>query len=264
MGPLLAIRRAGLRAVLVGSCGLLAASLVRADGLADLQSALGRLKEQQAVRAQLEISSYRRQVDDGVVDEANVSLTLLLAMRASGLSVHYGPELLARQIAEALAVSKDAEARQALSNLLRETGTASLVEVLTAAQVLSRSLGTAVFRAEAVDDWAGKPARRLSFEIPARVLPRKDRKYVKDFRTSLDVWIDAEGMPLASTLRSKVAGRAFLVVSFERELEQQRSYAVVDDRLIVMRAEERTRASGAGSQLESRTLKVLNLLAPER
>lgn len=131
--------------------------------------------------------------------------------------------------------------------------------MVSAAGALTRTLDEMTFKGEALDSYAGKPARRLSFTLPIDKLPDHDRKYVKQFDTNMDIWIAADGSPLASSMKMNLSGRAFLVVSFEQQSEETRSYAIQGDRLLLVRKEEKGKSSGAGEHQEFRVSKTLSV-----
>ena len=102
------------------------------------------------------------------------------------------------------------------------------------------------------------PARRLVFEMPIERLAERDRKYIKRFEARLDVWIAADGTPLASALRVRLSGRAFLVVGFEQQQDFDRQYSIAGDRLLLAREEAHTLSSGAGEKQETRTTRRIS------
>ena len=127
----------------------------------------------------------------------------------------------------------------------------------SAAPGLSRGLEENVFKAEKADTWGGKPARLLTFSVPLSKLPEQQRKYVKEFDSTVSIWIAADGTPLASETHVAVKGRAFVVVTFEAVDESSSTYAVVGDRLLTLRSENHVSSSGAGERGDQRVVKTL-------
>jgi len=83
---------------------------------------------------------------------------------------------------------------------------------------------------------------------------------VREFKLQLNVWIAADGTPLASQRHLELSGRAFVVVSFEHHSDERRSYAVVGDRLVATNDDEKGSAKGAGESQEYRTERSLQTL----
>jgi hypothetical protein len=101
--------------------------------------------------------------------------------------------------------------------------------------------------------------RALTFEMPMSSLSTREKKYAKKFSSVLDVWIGADGMPLASRLRQAMSGRAFVVVSFDSVQEEDSVYGVVAERLLAVRKETRGHASGAGEKDERKVVTTLQV-----
>lgn len=219
-----------------------------ADGLADLKAALTRLQGNTPVKGQLEMNLQRRQGEGADAEESQVQLSITLEDGPQGLQVLFGRELLARIEAEQRAVADNPKAKTFTLNALNELQVNDLKRLIASAPALMRAIQAARFKEEKPEAWNGKPARRLSFEMPLDKLPERQRKYVKQFDGSFEIWIAADGTPLASRVRQRVSGRAFVVVGFESSNDEDRSYGVVGDRLVMLHHEMRTKASGAGEK----------------
>ncbi|GAB3256858.1 hypothetical protein [Chitinimonas naiadis] len=243
-----------------GASLLLCASLTsRADGLADLKGALSRLQGQTPVSGSLEVKSWRRTGEGKEAQDKQGQANFSVEESSRGLQILYGKDLLSRAEAEARARSKDKKSKTPTLYALGEIDNTELRNMTTAAAALTRELEDAVFKTEVAEAYNGKPARKLSFEMPLEKLSEENRKYVRKFETTLDIWIAADGTPLASSLHVNVSGRAFVVITFEQRSDEERRYAVVGDRLVLVRKEEKGMASGAGEKQEYKTSKTLQL-----
>lgn len=229
----------------------------RADGLADLKAALARLQGQTPLKAVLEISRRTHQGEGKEQEEILSKATVTLEDDARGLQVLYGKDLLARAEAEENAKEKDAKAKTPTLSAMRDIGAGELRPMISAAGTLVRRMEKAVFKGEEVKVYGGKPARLLSFDIPLESIPEKDRKYIKKYEGSLDIWIAADGTPLASRSIDNVSGRAYVVISFESKNDEQSVYSVVGQRLITVHKEAKSSGSGAGEKGESHVTKTL-------
>ncbi len=244
---------------LIATTALVATS-AHADGLSDLKGALSRLGGQTPVKAQLEVKTWQRSGEGKEAQERNGQASISMEDGARGLQVLYARELLARVEQEERAGAKDPNKAKTPTLLaLREMRSTELNPLLSSAATLARDIEEASFKGEKADNYNGKPARQLTFEYSVDKLSDKDRKYVKNFESVLDVWIAADGTPLASKRRDNVSGRAFVVVSFESKSEDERVYTQVGDRLLTVRRESRSNTSGAGEKTENRIVKTLQL-----
>jgi hypothetical protein len=237
-----------------------AAGAAHADGLSDLRGALARLQGQAPLKASVQGKDWRRTGDGKDAKETQGQASLVLEDGPRGLQPLYSHELLARTDAEARAAIKDKSASKPLSQALSQLEFGELHALSSAAPVLLREIEDAQFKGESPDTWAGRPARKLTFEGSVDSLSESNRKYVRDFKLQLSVWIAADGTPLASQRHFDVSGRAFVVVSFEQHSDEQRSYAVVGDRLVATSDDEKGSAKGAGEAQEYRTERSLQVL----
>ncbi len=73
------------------------------------------------------------------------------------------------------------------------------------------------------------------------------------------MWIGADGMPLASRMRTAVSGRAFVVVSFESTDTEDQVFGTVGDHLVVLRKESSLSSAGAGEREERKALTTLQV-----
>ena len=236
---------------------LAAASLSRADGLADLKGALARLQAQTPLKATLEVKTFDRRGEGADAIDKQGQASVGVDDGARGLQVLYGRDTLARMDAESRQLARDPKAKTPTVWAIGKLDSSEIVPMTSAASALSRSLDEDRFKVEQADTWGGRPARLLTFTIPVDKLPPEQRKYVKEFDGTLSVWIAADGTPLASQAHVVVKGRAFVVIGFDAVDDWNTTYAVLGDRLLALRAENRSTSNGAGEHGEQRVVKTL-------
>lgn len=239
---------------------LLACMPARADGLSELKAALVRATATTPLRAALETRTWRRVGEGKEADEDSGRASVLAEDGPKGLEIAHPRELTARIDAELRAKSRDPNAKTPTLGAMDELRLRDVAVLASAAPVLQRLMERGQFKSERAVTHQGKPARLLTFDIPMSTLSNRDRKYAKEFKSSLEVWIGADGMPLASRLQQTVGGRAFVVVSFESSHHEECQYALAGDRLLVLRRETRSSAAGAGEKDER---KVVTTLQPQ-
>lgn len=248
------LARALLAAVLA-----VAGGAARADAQADLRAALARLAGEAPVKATLEVSSTKRQGEGKEATERAGRATIQVEDGPRGLQLRYGPDTLERLDAEGRATTRDPEAATPTINALKELDATDILPLIAAARPLVRQIDRATFKGERSEAWRGRPARVVTFTMPMETLTKEQKKYVKKFEGTLDVWIAADGTPLASAQRISVSGRALVVIGFEAKDDLDRTYAVAGDRLVVVRDERHNTSSGAGEQGEERVVRSLAL-----
>lgn len=255
LGPAAAMASARVLAGLVlGLILALPAQPVRADALGELREALLKLRGAAPLRATVTARINATVTDDA--DKTRVetgSASLVMEDGPQGLRLTFSPEMLARSLAERVAQHKDDKAPAPTSTAMAELDVAELAGMAQAAPELLRWLELARLRSERKDTWNGAPVRVLSLDLAID----RESKHVRSASSTVDVWIDAQGRPLASKAVSSVSGRVMMVISFEARSTDDRVYAVVGDRLIVTRRETSNSGSGMGQSGDSKTLITL-------
>jgi hypothetical protein len=237
----------------------LSAPAARADGQSDLRAALVRLGGSAPMKATLEVSTLERRGEGKDAFEKPGQAAVQLEDGPAGLQVRYAPELLARLDAEGRARARDPEAKTPAINALKDVDATEIRPLVAAANALARQLDGATFKTERADTWRGRAARVVRFAIPIETLSAEQKRYVKHFDGTLDVWIAADGTPLASVQHVSVSGRAMVLISFEARDDNERTYAVAGDRLVIVREEWHNVSSGAGEHGDQRIVKTLTV-----
>lgn len=246
------------RAVIL-TLAMLAASAARADGLADMKAALARSSVAAPFKALIETHTWRKLGEGADAEETRGAVSIGVEDGARGLNVVHGKEVLARMEAELRARAKNPDGKTPTLSALDELGPRDVLAMTSAAASLSRIIERGQFKGERTDTYQGKSVRALTFDMPMSSLSTREKKYAKKFSSVLDVWIGADGMPLASRLRQSMSGRAFVVVSFDSVQEENSVYAVVAERLLAVRKETRGHASGAGEKDERKVVTTLQV-----
>jgi hypothetical protein len=230
-----------------------------ADGQADLRAALARLSGAAALRAEVEVLTQERYGEGREAIEKAGRVVLDVEQGPRGLQLSLGADTLARLEAETRARGRDPDARTPTMQALRRFDTATIAPMLSAANALSAELDAASFKGERTESWRARPARVLSYALPASSLDELQRKYFRQYDGSLEIWIAPDGTPLASSTRASVSGRAFVVVGFDGRDDDDSVYGVEGDRLVTLRSETHGVRSGAGERVELRVVKTLTV-----
>lgn len=238
---------------------LFCATWAQADGLSDLKLALARLQGQAPLKASIDAKTWSRQGEGKDGDEVSGQASVQVEDGARGLSVLYGKDMLARLQQEERAKERDSKAKMPTQAALKELRAEELRPMLSAAAPLARSMEKAVFKGEKPDSYNGKSARLLQFDMPIDKLSEKDRKYVKSFQGSLEIWVAEDGTPLGSRSSQTVGGRAFVVVTFDAFNSEEMVYGLAGDRLVALRQESRNSSAGMGEKGENKVTRTLQL-----
>ena len=237
----------------------LAAAPARADGLADLKAALSRASGIKPVAGVVTVRTFHRAGDGDDAFDSRGTAEVNVEDGPRGLHLHYSSGMLERIGAEQSARARDSNSKAPTLSALQQFNMTDMLPMLSAAPRLTRMLERATFRDERSDTYGGKPARVLSFSIPIETLSERERKYAKRFDSVLQIWIGADGTPMASRLKQTVYGRIFIVVSFESNHQEECVFAMTGDRLVTVRSERSDSASGAGEKDARNIVKTLQL-----
>ncbi|MCZ8234165.1 MAG: hypothetical protein O9335_03310 [Inhella sp.] len=235
--------------------GLLVVSpWAHADAVRDLKSALNRLQGQTPIKGQVSIKSESRQnegKDDARVDHGAAQVAF--DDSPQGLRLLYPQPLLMRAQQEDAAKDANPKAKTPTVTGLSSLDHQDVRQMTRAADDLLRTLNRSTFKNERTDTWQGQAARVVSFDVPLR----EPNKYAKKFSNVLEVWVGADGTPLAARQTQTMSGRAMMVISFEMSATEETHYTVVGERLVAVRRNSQSSGEGAGEKgKQSRQLQL--------
>lgn len=219
-----------------------------ADGALDLQKALARLSGATPVKGLLEVRRWNRSGEGKDMVERVGQASAWVDDGPQGLRVFYDRSLMGRMTQESRAQRKDPEAKTPTTQGLAAISAKLVAEQINAAESLVAQLDQAQVQSETRESWRGKAARKITYELTIKSITGREKKFIKEFSGTVQVWIDEDGTPLAATTKTKLKGRAYLVVSFHQDLEQTNIYQKVGDRLVCVREELNSQGAGAGEK----------------
>ena len=227
---------------------LVLAPCLFADAAADLQRALGRLQGATPVKGTLEVKRFNRTGEGKGMVERSGQASAWVEDGPTGLRVFYDRAQVGRMTQESRLQRKDSDAKTPTTQGLSVISARLVADQINAADSLATQLDQTRVLSETRESWRGKPARKIVYELTINNITGRDKKYIKEYGGTVQVWIEEDGTPLAATLSTKMKGRAFLVVSFHQDLEQTFVYQRVGDRLVCVREELDSQGSGAGEK----------------
>lgn len=236
--------------LLLSLCSLSA----QADTLSNLKTSLARLQADAPLRGQLQVRSENRSNEGSEDAQQKQGLAQLgLEDGPQGLRVVYPQVLMDKAAQEELAKRRNPKAPTPTAIGLDAVDYRELRDMTRAASYLERLLATAQFKGEREQAWQGQPARLLSFQLPQT----EPNKYVKDFQSTLELWVSPEGVPLAARSNTRISGRAYVLISFEMFSEDEWQFAISGERLVATRRVSKGGGSGGGEK--GSTSKTLSL-----
>ncbi|TDK67232.1 hypothetical protein [Sapientia aquatica] len=230
-----------------------------ADGLSDLKAALTRAQSATPIKATVDVKTWSKTGEGKELEEINGNAAIQIEENPRGLQLQFNHDLLAKLSTEERAQERDPKTKTPTIAAAGELSSKEINHMTNAAAYILHKLEKATLKAERAEQWNGKPARVLSFDYSQDKISEKDRKYVKKFDGTFDIWISPEGIPLASRSRINVSGSAMIVISFASTNEETEVYSLVGDRLVTSRKENKSSGSGMGEKMESSSVKTLQI-----
>lgn len=219
------------------------------SGMADLRRALQQFRTHRPLALNVQFNSFGRTGDDSNLQEHEGVLRLRLEDSEQGLRLHYAPELLAQLKAEEMAKAINEDVKNSALNAIGPFDYWEWRELLYPAEQLELMLAKYQFLGESAGSYEGRPARLLRFSQPKEKIDKRYRRYVRKYHSHLQLWIDDQGIPLASQLEESGLGRVFVVIRFRFKNAMTMEYQTVGERLITRRRE--VRESNEGSTMHN-------------
>lgn len=242
---------------LLALCAAALSPMAMADGLADFRSALARLQSTDPIAVNAQFKLFGRSGEHNELIEREGLINLRLEDGAGGLRVSYSPELVAQLHAEELAKIEDENVKNSALNAVGQFDYWEWRELLYPAAQLELVLGRYNFVSETADAFNGHSRRLLTFEMPKDKIDKNYRKYVKKYSNQLKIWINNEGVPLASQLTEEGTGRIFIVIGFSFKNEIHTEYLQRGDRLLAVKREVKDESFGATMQSQRHFIATL-------
>jgi hypothetical protein len=253
------LSKPGNAAIVLLWCLFILSSTVKADGLADFRSALQRLQPTDPIVVNAQFKLFGRSGENDELIEREGLINLRLEDGVDGLHAVYSPELIAQLHAEELAKIADENVKNSALNAVGQFEYWEWRELLYPAAQLELVLGRYHFAGEKQAVLNGRQTRQLTFRMPKEKIEKEFRKYVKKYKNHLQVWIDEQGVPIASQLTEKGSGRIFIVIGFTFQNSIHTEYQQHGGRLLAVKREVKDESSGATMQSQRHFISTLDI-----
>lgn len=231
------------------ACYFLSLSLeAKANTLDELRKTLKQLQSPNPVALDVQFKLFGRTGEAEELIDREGLINLRLEDGDRGVHIVYPKEVIALLHKEELNKIADENVKNSALNAVGEFDYWEWRELMYPAAQLELALERYTFLEEQSDTYNGAPARVLIFSLPIEKIDKKYRKYVKKYHHRFKLWIDENGVPLASETMETGSGRVFLVVGFEFENSSSMLYQQHASRLIGTRREAREETWGAAMQ----------------
>lgn len=228
----------------------------KADVLSDLESRLQTLSANTAVSGTLVVQSSKVSHKDKDSKPQTPAQLHMEINAGDGLGMHLDGDLLQSVRVEQQTHAADPEKPTPVTDLLRSVGPMEIERMVSAAPGLLHELDGAGPPVTKPATYDGKPVQELTVDVPLRV-SRKDKSNISDYKSTMSVWLDAQGMPLAyhQTFHAKFC-KFFLCVSVDETRNGTLKNA--GGRLIAIFYSDEIKQSGLGQDGDTITTYTFN------
>lgn len=208
-------------------------SAVQASAVSDLHARLAQLSASQPLSANVSVSSTTHDDSDGDTPKiAHAALQVSVDSDADGLHIDFSPALLQSASHEAEVNARNKDAPTPLKDLLAQLTPVNVQPMVDFAPTLQHLLDGATLASQRDETHDGKPSHRLVFDVPMPPSASKQMT-IKHYTGELDVWLGANGMPMAVKSVTDVQGRKFLI-SIDFSTTTTYTLRVIGTRLVVL------------------------------
>jgi hypothetical protein len=223
---------------------ILAAATLRGDALGDLKAALQRLPGNDGVKGMVELRITRQTLEDKKPVLTRGHASCQVEDGPKGLKLSFTKEDLQHAATEGRAQMANPDKLSPHRLGLREADALDVEELLNHADALARYLDKATLVEERREAWNGRPTRVVVLRVDPP-LPQSQRRYLKKVDVNARIWIGEDGAPVALSYQATYSGSRFFI-SFKGSIAEERRFAVVGDRLVVLHRSVEESASGFG------------------
>ncbi|TFW16610.1 hypothetical protein E4L96_16065 [Massilia arenosa] len=222
---------------------LFAAHAAGATGLDDMKAALAGLQGQGTLRGTYEARQVETDLDAKAKGPETTSVAVAVEDDAGAVALRWDKALLKRAADEA---AKRPKPNNALLMLINSTSGAKVAAAVNYAPKLLQTVAHSQLVSEKADTYQGKPARLLLLAITPAA-EENSKVNMKENTHTAQVWIGADGLPLAATVTHKIKASFMVFISFEDQSREELVFNVAANRLVVVKREEQGARKGAGN-----------------
>lgn len=237
----------------------LAPSLVRADTIADVRSALAALHGAAPVHANFELQRSRKAQGRFANNESSGSASVDVFVDPAGLRITFPQPILERATAEAVEHQADPKKSTPVRSTLAEIDATTLSDDLDYSRAMLRLLAIGMVASDTRTTWQGRPAHLLVMKLNPKLNPEATTVFHVNFSDdTLRLWVGADNVPLAAE-RIQKGTAGFLFLRGEMKNRQSWVFAHHGDRLLVTRYESSFAGSGFGQKGEGKNVQIVTV-----
>ncbi len=205
------------------------AAACHADALSDLHARLQAIKPTTPLSARIELRSTGVTEDDGNQSTTERTALIEATHDATGIRMNWASTMLDKARLQKAAVLRDPDTPKPGALVGLDANAA--LDLLDAAPDLLLALEGATLIESREDKFENKPSTLLTLK-PRMSMAKKDIKRMKKFEYVAQLWLDADGWPVAMESQQHVKF-SMMLMSFNTDTREKRLYGHTADRLFV-------------------------------
>lgn len=230
-----------------------------ADTLAEVRAALAPLGGTAPIRATVAVERVRKAEGRFANQTTNAAISFEALSDPGGLHITFPPAILSRAQQETREHETDPKKPESVRSAIADVDASSVADMLDFRASLLHLLAIGQTLSETRVTYRGALARLLVLKLTPKLTNEATSIFhVRFSEDRLNLWIGADGMPLAAE-RLQKGSAGFLFLRGEMNSRQAWAFARVADRLVLTRSEWSFRGSGFGQSSEGKTVQTLVL-----
>ncbi len=223
-----------------------------ANGLDELKVALGKLQGKAPIHGTYAVQYWNRSGMGKETEETTGSASARIEDDAAGLVVRWDRATLSHAAEESKAKGEKGKTKDSPSAGITAVSALDMATAVDYAPKLLRLLERSELKQEVAETYQGKAARRLEFQVTPP-MSEEDRKKLKDYSNTAQIWIGPDGLPLGATHITSTKAK-MLPISMDMQEQEEFSFTASAGRLLLVKHEERKNAKTLGIETQQRTL----------
>ncbi len=220
-----------------------------ADALTELRTRLQTIKPVAPYNARIELRTNGITDDDGEQNKFDRAASIEATHDTRGVRLHWTAALLDQARTQKANAQRNPDAPK--TGTLASFDANVALDLLDAAPELLLMLEGATLVETRVDTYDNKPASLLVLK-PRVSLAKREKKRIKKFESTANLWLDADGWPLAIESQQRVKA-SMMLISFLADTKEKRTYGHTADRLFVTTSTRDTASEGFGQKSQEHT-----------
>jgi hypothetical protein len=238
---------------------LLLALPIRADTLADMRSAIAKLRAMKPIHVSIDVQRSRKNEGRFANQQFTGSASFDVSEDETGLHVTFSRALLDRADRESREHTADPRKQTPTRAAINDTEATEIADAINFAGPFLRLLATATKVSETRGVRDGRPVRIVVLKLTPKLPPEATSIFsVKFTEDKMTVWLGDDNVPVAAE-RTQRGTAGFMFIKGQMTNRSTWTFGHYGDRLVVLRDDSSYAGSGFGQKGEGRSVQVVTV-----